>query len=335
MIREVKLSEKKKFNTLAAHPMQTWEWGEFREKTGISVSRLGRFQKDKLVETAQITWHKLPKVSLCVGYWPKGVVPSREMVESVKREAKTKNAIFVTMEPNVLVKEGGKKIKALKSGFDIRKARALFTKWSFWLDLTKSEEKLLSEMKSRTRYNVRYAERKGVQVIEDNSKEAFDEYWRLTQETTARQGFYAHTKKYHEQMFETLQPAGIAHLFKSVYEEKVLTTWIVFTVNGVLYYPYGASTRELGNIFHSDAMMWRIIRFGKEKKCKLFDMWGSPGPDPKPTDPWIGFHRFKMGYGAKLVEFVGSYDLVVNPLLYPLYRLGNDLRWVYLKLKAK
>src|SRR5687768_184134 len=111
--------------------------------------------------------------------------------------------------------EGSKKIKKLEKFFDLRAGRTLFTKWSFWLDLTKSEEQLLKEMKSRTRYNVRYAERKGVTVTEDNSKEAFEEYWRLTEETTKRQGFYAHTKKYHEQMFETLGKTGIAHLFKA------------------------------------------------------------------------------------------------------------------------
>lgn len=335
MVSEVKISERKRFSSLAAHPMQSWEWGEFREKTGLSVTRLGRYKEGKLVETAQISWHKIPKLALYVGYWPKGIIPSREMLEAVKREAKIKKAIFITVEPNVLMKNGEKKLKALKSGFDLKKGRALFTKWSFWLDLTKSEEELLKEMKPRTRYNVRYAERKGVSVIEDNSKEAFDEYWKLTEETTKRQGFYAHTKQYHEQMFETLGKSGVAHLFRAVHEGKTLTTWIVFVLNKILYYPYGASTREGSNIFPSDAMMWRVIKFGKEKKCQLFDMWGSPGPDPKPSDPWFGFHRFKMGYGAKLVEFVGTYDLVVNPVLYPLYRAGNELRWFILKLKAK
>ena len=241
----------------------------------------------------------------------------------------------MTLEPNVLMKEGVREMGQLSRLFDLRGGRSLFTKWSFWLDLTKSEEELLRGMKSRTRYNVKYAERKGVTVVEDNSTEAFEEYWKLSQETMERQGFYAHTKRYHELMFETLRKGGLAHLFRAVYEDKTLTTWIVFVLNGVLYYPYGASTRERSNVFPSDAMMWRVIQFGKEKNCKLFDMWGSPGPDPKPSDPWAGFHRFKMGYGAELVEFVGTYGLVVAPLLYPLYRLGNDLRWIYLKLRKK
>lgn len=332
MVKEVGVLERKKFSDLAAHPLQSWEWGEFREKTGVVVSRLGRYEREKLVETAQITWHRIPKLPFFVGYWPKGVIPSGEMLMAAKEEAKRRRAIMVTIEPNVLLKDGGKKMEELKK-FGLGLGRALFTKWSFWLDLTKSEDELLKEMKPRTRYNVRYAERKGVKVVEDNSEKAFGEYWRLTEETMRRQGFYAHTKKYHQQMFEVLGESGMAHLFRAVYKGETLTTWIVFVLNGVIYYPYGASTRKGSNVFPSDAMMWRVIQFGKEKGCRLFDMWGSPGPDPKPSDPWYGFHRFKMGYGAKLVEFVGTYDLVVNPVLYPLYRLGNELRWWFLKLR--
>ena len=85
----------------------------------------------------------------------------------------------------------------------------------------------------------------------------------------------------------------------------------------------------------SYAMMWEAIQFGKKQGCKLFDLWGTPGSDPSPNDPWFGFHRFKLGFGAKLVEFVGTYDLVIDHRLYPLLNLGNAMRWKLLRLKAK
>lgn len=337
MIKEVVVEEKEAFDKLAVHPLQSYEWGEFREKTGLVVSRLGRYEGNKLVETAQVSWHKIPRLPICIGYWPKGVTPSEEMVAAVKEEAAKHKAILVKLEPNVLKGEKAEKeLQALKRKFEFKKGRALFTKWSFWLDLDKSEEELMEGMKSKTRYNTRLAERKGVEISEDQSEKTFNEYWKLSEETMKRQGFYAHTKKYHEQMWETMGGAGIAHLFKGSYKKKTLVTWIVFLLNGVLYYPYGASTRDDSNVFASNLMMWEVIKWGKNNGAKLFDMWGSPGPDPKPTDNWYGFHRFKEGYGAKLVEFVGTYDLVVSPWLYFLYRLGNDyLRWGYLRLRAK
>src|SRR3989338_2464906 len=299
MIKEVRFRERRSFDKLAAHPLQSWAWGEFREKTGVAVIRLGRYQKSRLVETAQVTIHPIPHLPFSIGYWPKGGVPSKVMVEAVKKELQKRRAIMVK------------------------------------LDLTKSEAELLSGMKQKTRYNTRLAEKKKVVITEDNSPEAFEEYWKLTEETTKRQGFYAHTKKYHQLMFNTLQPMGIAHLFVAKHDERTLATWIIFVLNGIMYYPYGASTRDDRNVFGSNLLMWEVIKFGKRNGCGLFDMWGSPGPSPRPSAPWAGFHRFKEGYGAKLVEFVGTYDLVINPLLYWPYRAGEEVRWVLLRLLRK
>jgi lipid II:glycine glycyltransferase (peptidoglycan interpeptide bridge formation enzyme) len=71
------------------------------------------------------------------------------------------------------------------------------------------------------------------------------------------------------------------------------------------------------------------------KGFKKFDLWGALGPNPDPHDPWYGFHRFKEGYHPDLVEYVGSYDLVINPFLYQLYCLGDTIRWGLLKLKIQ
>jgi lipid II:glycine glycyltransferase (peptidoglycan interpeptide bridge formation enzyme) len=60
-------------------------------------------------------------------------------------------------------------------------------------------------------------------------------------------------------------------------------------------------------------------------------MWGSLGPDASEKDEWYGFHRFKQGYGPRLVEYIGSYDLVIKPFLYNLYVLTNKIRWAILK----
>ena len=230
-------------------------------------------------------------------------------------------------------------------------AHPLFTKYTFILDLTKSEEELLRNMHPKTRYNIKVAQKHEVMVIEDNSDEAFETYLKLTRETTKRQGFYAHSEQYHRLQWETLgiknQKSKIknhdsyfmihnsnklsAHLLTATYKNRVLVAWILFTFKDTLYYPYGASSSLHRDTMASNLMMWEAIRFGKKLGLKKFDMWGSLGPAPSPKDPWYGFHRFKEGYGGKLVEFVGSYDLVINPVLYQLYKIADKIRWVLLK----
>jgi len=336
VIREAIENDRKEFDKAARHPLQSWAWGEFRKETGVGVSRLVEEGEGKIVNTFQITWHKVPKTSFCIGYCPKSALPSVSVLEEIKKLAGKMRAIFVKFEPNEKTdKENLGKIAELEDEGDLRKGKALFTKYSLWLDLTPSEEKMLERMHPKTRYNIRLAQKKGVEIVEDGTEVGFEDYWKLMEETTKRQGFFAHSKGYHRKMWRSMSESGMGHLFKAVYQGKVLTTWILFILNDILYYPYGASSNENREVMASNLMMWEAIKFGKKNKCRLFDMWGSLGPEPDTRDPWFGFHRFKLGYGSELVEFLGTYDLVVDPGLYKIYGVIDKVRWVALKALAK
>ncbi len=325
MIREIKEASRKQFDRLATHPLQSWAWGALRESERVGVVRFGEYKEGKLKSGYQITFHKIPKSPWKIGYCPKSPLPSKKVLESLKAEARKRKVLMIKFEPNVREKPG------LVENLGLVRGRSLFTKNTFWLDLTKSEEELLAGMKSKTRYNVRLAEKKGVKVVEDSSEKGFNEYWKLMEETTNRQAFFAHDKAYHLKMWNEMKKTGQAHLFKAVHEGDTLSCWIVFVLNGVLYYPYGASSRNKRELMANNLLAWEVIKFGKRRKLKVFDMWGSLGSDPDRKDPWYGFHKFKEGYGGELVEFVGSWDLVVNPILYWFYRVGEEVRWVVLR----
>lgn len=331
LVREIFPEEKTAFNKVAVHPLGSWEWGEFREKTGVKVKRLGLFEKDQLKESYQITFHPLPKTSLTVGYFPKGPALHQKMLEALKDLGNKEKAIFIKLEPN---SEKSANTKLQFPNLDLRPAhRPLFTKYTFQLDLKKSEEALSAQMKQKTRYNVNLSQKRGVKIEEDNSLEAFNTYLKLLQETTKRQQFYAHNLEYHKKMWQILYPANIAHLLKASFENEILACWILFIFNGVLYYPYGASSNKQRNLMASNLLMWKAIRFGKKQGCHTFDMWGSLGPEPDENDPWYGFHKFKEGYGGRLVEFIGSFDLVLNPKAYTWYCKLDSLRWKLLRFK--
>lgn len=362
-------TNKNEYNKNVSHPLQSYVWGEFREKTCVKVIRRGVEESGKLVDGFQLTIHKIPHTPWNIGYLPKGNLPSREVLEELKKIGREERCVFIQLEPNIKKHESrsmnqenqaAKKFNTIihDSKFIIQpSAHPLFTKYTFVLDLTKSEEDILKNMHSKTRYNIRVAQKHGVEVVEDNSDEAFEEYLRLTWETTKRQGFYAHTKDYHRKMWrvlkshdsihstssgssrfmihdsKTLKNQLTAHLLTARYEKKILVAWVLLVFHDTLYYPYGASSNQSREVMASNLMMWEAIRFGKKLGLKKLDMWGSLGPDANPQDPWHGFHRFKQGYGPELVEFIGSYDLIVNPLLYQLYKVTDKLRWLYLRVK--
>lgn len=328
IVREVYSDEKEQFDQVVSHPLQSWEWGEFRKKTGLKVVRIGLFDKKVLKSGLQITIHPIPKTSYTIGYLPKCTMLNKEMLAALKKLGQENNCIFIKIEPNVTQ---GKEF-FLKNGCFY--GRPLFTKYSFQIDLNQDEESLLAKMKQKTRYNIRVAEKHGVKINENNSLKTFNQYLKLTFETTKRQRFYAHDERYHRLMWQALHPAGIARLLKATYQEKTLVTWIVFVFNKVLYYPYGASSREHKKVMASNLLMWEAVKFGKKIGCHTFDLWGCLGPNPDPKDRWYGFHRFKEGYGPKLIEFIGTFDLVLDPAKYKVYSFLDKLRWKYLKLKA-
>lgn len=211
--------------------------------------------------------------------------------------------------------------------YGARRGRSFFTPTTFLIDLTKSEEELLAAMHPKTRYNIRLAQKHGVVVAEDNSKEAFEKYLDLTNQTTKRQGFYAHTERYHRLMWQSLHPKGIARLLTAKYKNEILITWVVFVWKDTLYYPYGASADRHREVMASYAMMWEAIKFGKKLGLKKFDLWG--------REEGKGFTKFKEGFAPQVVEFLGTWDFVINPALYPIYRMAEEIRWKLLKAKAK
>jgi lipid II:glycine glycyltransferase (peptidoglycan interpeptide bridge formation enzyme) len=352
------------------HPLQSLQWAEFRKKTGVKVIKSDNFQ---------ITIHQLPFVSWTIGYIPKGPLPDKKMVSELIKIGKKEKCIFIQLEPNIIKNNESRitnneyqKFQSLlqASSFKLQaSSHPLFTKYTFILDLTKSEDELLKNMHSKTRYNIKVAQKHGVKVLEDNSDEAFETYLRLTRETTKRQSFYAHTQQYHRLMWQTLRchpelacppnwrvsgsnsnsqgmPKQVrhdnfneltAHLLlaelpaqSSQLRASTLVAWILFVYKDTLYYPYGGSSTEHRETMASNLMMWETIKFGKNLGLKRFDMWGALGPDPNPKDPWYGFHKFKKGYGPQLVEFIGSYDLIISPILYEFYKIADRLRWLIL-----
>jgi lipid II:glycine glycyltransferase (peptidoglycan interpeptide bridge formation enzyme) len=241
----------------------------------------------------------------------------------LKKIGKENNLVFIKLEPNTT--KSPQLIQLLRSEGAVA-GRRLFTPTTFWIDLTPTEEELLKSFSSKTRYNIRLAEKKGARVAEDNSDTAFNRYLELTRETVNRQGFFAHTEKYHRLMFSILRKAGIAHLFTATYQNEIITTWILFAWKNFLYYPYGASTEKHKEVMANNLMMWEAIKFGKRLGLKTFDLWG--------REEGKGFTKFKEGYNPKVIEFLGTWDLVINKPLYYLYRIAENVRWFILRKKV-
>src|SRR5258706_12804712 len=132
-----------------SHPLQSSPLGEFRKAMHIDVVRLNGWQ---------LTFHRIPHTPWTIGYFPKGPTPTKKMIEELTKLGKQKKAIFIQLEPNMMAN-----LESRISNLELKPAHhPLFTKYTFILDLTKSEEELLRDMHSKTRYNIKVAQKHNV-----------------------------------------------------------------------------------------------------------------------------------------------------------------------------
>lgn len=327
------------WNSIAIHPMQSWEWGEAKKEIGNKVIRVGLFENDNLINVFLFTLHKLPKVNKFIGYMPMCDFATIEVLQFLSNFCKENNVVFIKMEPYINALRRTELIKNAKDSNVIlqKSPHPMLFNWTMVLDLEKSEEELLNQMKQKTRYNVRLAEKKGVIANYSNDYTSFNTFVNLFFDTAKRRGYISHTRKYHEIIWKHLKDK-IAHLITVSYNNTPLGAFELFSFNGTLYYPYGGTSNEHRNLMSANLLMWESIKLGKRLGAKRYDMWGANPPDPLHPDfkpYWDGFTKFKDGYGPEYVELIGCFDLVANKNLYKVYNIADKLRKIYLSKKIQ
>lgn len=203
------------------------------------------------------------------------------------------------------------------------------------LDLSESEDEILSHMHSKTRYNIRLAIRKGVTV---RSGADIDTFWQLHSETTDRDGFGGHTKEYYAKFLEM----PMAEQFTAYIDDTPIAAIITVLHDGVMTYVHGASANAHRNLMAPYLLQWEAMRYAKQRGAAQYDFWGiSPiypqGEAPTETcyngycwtatHPWTGITRFKVGFGGTVVTYRDAQDVIFSPLVYRLYQYIHRLRY--------
>lgn len=304
-------------NTLADHPMQSTEWSEARKKMGTRV--------EKIIENNhvfQFTIHPIPYSPFSIGYLPRSTMPTESVLKQLFEFGKKNNLLFVKIEPYVSYEEGN---KLAKNPNIYSSPHSLFPEWTQTLNLTKAEDELLKNMKSKTRYNIRLAEKKGVTVKELSNMEGYSIFERLYFETCKRQNYHGHSPNYHKIIWDSLKDSQ-AHILVAFLNDVPLAAYELLLFKKRFYYLYGGSSILHKNVMAPNLLMWEAIKLGKKLGADTFDMWGSLPPTYKESHPWAGFTRFKEGYGTQFTHLSAGFDLVIHPFLYKIYNLAYAIR---------
>jgi lipid II:glycine glycyltransferase (peptidoglycan interpeptide bridge formation enzyme) len=201
------------------------------------------------------------------------------------------------------------------------------------LDLGLSESALLGGMKPKWRYNIRLAEKKGVQVRRADEA-GLDAFYALYRQTARRDRIAIHSAGYYRSIFshgreyaasaEASPPVDI-RLYLAEYEGDAIAGIITLFRGTEAVYLYGASADHKRNLMAPYALQWRAIRDGQAAGCGTYDLFGIP-PGENPRHPMAGLYRFKTGFGGRIVHRPGSWDYPCRPILAGLFRSAEGLR---------
>ncbi|EFW37044.1 lipid II:glycine glycyltransferase FemX [Treponema phagedenis] len=202
------------------------------------------------------------------------------------------------------------------------------------LDLSQTEEFLSENLKSKWRYNIRLAEKKGILIERKEGEEAaaagIDIFYALYQQTAERDAIAIHRKEYYAKLCRKSCPEARIFIYIAEYEKKPLASIITIFTKKEAVYLYGASSNENRNLMPTYLLQWRAILDAKEHGCLRYDFYGIP-PTDDPSHPMYGLYRFKTGFGGSILHRVGSLDVPVKPLRYVCYTAAEKLRAFWFK----
>ena len=311
------------------HILQSSQWGQLKERFGWQVARLAIEDNGQWLAGAQILFRSLGPQT--IAYVPKGPVAdladaeaTQTLLEALHHLCHRRRAILLKIEPDLA--EDPTLVRQLTELGFRASPQTIQPQCTILLDLTPNLEDILARMKSKTRYNIRLAARKGVTVREGTAKDLHG-FYRLMQITSERDGFATHSDSYYESAYQLFVPQGLAKLFLAIFEDKVLGGIMAFAFGQRAWYMYGVSSDEHRNLMPNYLLQWEAIKWARERGCLTYDLWGIPDEEEavlereflKRSDGLWGVYRFKRGFGGQVVHYLGAYDYVYSPLLYRLY----------------
>ncbi|MBI9043934.1 MAG: peptidoglycan bridge formation glycyltransferase FemA/FemB family protein [Anaerolineaceae bacterium] len=324
------------------HLLQTLEWAEIKASQGwTSIRKVWKDENGNPCAAALILKKEISlkgiKSGFCILYIPRGPILDWDNSDLVLRVfvdlqeiAKTEKAIFVKVDPELILGEG---IPDTDTCVDFQNRKYILEQieansWQYsneqiqfkntvWLDLTLGEDVLLASMKQKTRYNIRLASRKGVE-IRKATMDDLELAYQMYAETSLRDGFAIRSKDYYLRVWKTFLKKDMATLLFAEVEGEIVAGLFLFYFGSHAWYLYGMSTGKHRKLMPNHLLQWEAIKISKNRGVKIYDFWGAPDTF-NASDSMYGVFRFKDGFGAKVVRTMGAWDYPVYPLLYKAY----------------
>lgn len=313
-------------DSLPANFLQSPEWGEVNRKVGHQVlfeCLSGSALKSRKENQKAKTPKSCPKTLMIVKSAKRGrylEIPGgpqlnwddpaevKTAFSKIAAIAKKHHCVFVRVRPQLL--NTPENVAVLRESGLKKAPMHLHAEHTVILDLSKSEDDLLKDMRRQTRYEVRQAAKKGI-VVESFSDEAiFREFHAVQTQTAKKQHFVPPSLKTLLAEHEAFLDHAKIYVAKTTAGEPIAYGLILISKTEAEYFE-AASTDLNRKLPGAYALQWQVIQDLKKQGIKRYNLWGIAPPGVK-HHRYSGVTTFKTGFGGEIVEFVPAHDLVIK-----------------------
>jgi len=335
-----------------ANFLQSWNWGAFQQSLGKRVIRLAwqETNSQKIVALAQVVVEKAKRGSyLSLAGGPLLLWSNEVLVQTVFTQlrllAHQQHCWFIRFRPQALVtaskpqeESQEEKVTSWAAGqpaaviepktirlIGCRQAPMHLTAdLTIQLDLTLTDEELLSQMRKNHRQSIRKATNLGITTRVSGDENDLNKFYDEQLSLARRHGFVPFSREFLTKQFQVFVKENQVILVHAELDNQLLASAFVIFYNGEAVYHYGISTELNQKLPGSYACQWRVIQEAKARGCRRYNLWGV-APKAETNHRFAGVGLFKRGFGGLEVAYLPAQDVVTNNCYYLtwLFELGR------------
>lgn len=292
--------------------MQSSHWAAFKRKQGFgSVHLLLQREGDIIGGATGYSSNSSPRNGWLIV--PDGpVLPWRDqelarrgltkITDEIRNLAGKLNVIGVRIEPRLAPPVPSVLRSFRRAPFDVVPEQTMY------LNLSNTEEHILSQMHHKARYNIGLAGRHGVRAIELDSMIGLQRFYEIMLEASGRDGFYLESLSHFYDLALSLPP-GMLRLILSEHDGDCLAAVLMIVFGNRATYLYGGTSNKKRNLMAGYSAQWCAIKSAKQAGCDVYDFYGYVAPCME-DHPYAGFSKFKQKFNGQPVRFIGAHDFV-------------------------
>jgi len=304
--------------------LQSPRWQKYNEILGRRVI-LRQFEKNIIVlmvikDAKRGRFLEIPNGPLID--WQNPAIISQVFSE-IYKIAKQNKCAFIRFRPALA--DSCQNRTVLKHLGSIKASFHLGAEHTVMIDLSKTEDELLSSFRRQTRYEVRRADKLKI-TVEDcsNNPNILEEFHQIQLDTARRQNFIPPSKKELEALKQSF--GDDLKIYVAFDESHQPIAYGLILIDGIEAEYYEAASTPLNRkLPGAYALQWKIMRDLKKLGIKRYNLWGI-APVGQTHHRYAGVTTFKTGFSNRRFTYIHAQDIPIKKIHYQVNRIIESLR---------